>query len=166
MSSCPFEEHLTAYLDQQLPDLKRRQVEVHLASCASCGETEALLRKTLVAVGSLPVQEPSPNLKRAVISQLPEAPDRVGLWAGLRRAWQAPAVGLAAAAAVAVVVTTRAGQAGRLESGPGAGDAGSFLVAQHLDVLDDYEVLGLDSTDDVDLILTLHEVEAPEVEAP
>lgn len=154
--SCGFEEDLTAYVDGELPPARRAEVEAHLGACAGCRSTHALLRGAVARLAELPAFEPSPHTRRAVLAKLDAVPspwwERLkGL---LRPGVLMPSAGLAAAVAVALLVV-----------GPGP-DAPPELVdpavmelAANLEVVEDYEVLGLDSAEDLEVVANLHELE-------
>jgi hypothetical protein len=79
--------------------------------------------------------------------------ERLGKW--LRPAVLVPAAGLAAAVGVALLM-----------AGPGPDappeleDAAVMELAANLEVAEDYEVLGLDSAEDLEVVANLHELEA------
>jgi len=158
--SCEFEEDLTAFVDGELPALRARQVEAHLGTCAACAATQKRVRGAVAQLAVLSAQEAkqataATALKRSVLSRLDEP---VGLSEKLRALWRpgllVPALGLAAAAAVAVVALTRPHHELRLESTEQA------LFAQNGDVLEDFDVVGLESVDDLEVVQHLHELEA------
>ena len=55
---------LVAYLDGELQDSIRSDVEAHLESCAACRAERENLASTLRSLESLPATEPSANLAR------------------------------------------------------------------------------------------------------
>jgi anti-sigma factor RsiW len=91
--SCSFEEDLTAYVDGELPELRRRAVELHLGSCPSCPVVVKLLEVTVKGLSAMPAFAPSQGLRRQVLAQLDEPGgwvDRVraiGCARSSRRAW-------------------------------------------------------------------------------
>ena len=152
--SCTVEHELTAYVDGELSVVEAARVRTHLGSCAHCRATEALLRRTVVELAALPAFEPSPALRRRVLAEveaLPRPwPERLRTW--LRPALLAPAgVALATAAVVAVAVGQRV-VAERAEQRT------ELAVAEHYELLSDYEVVGL-SRDDLDVVEHLDELQ-------
>lgn len=154
--SCRFEEDLTAFVDQELPAARRAEVAQHLPGCAECRATETLLRGAVAQLSYLPEVPFSPALRRAVLTKV-EGPQTLGehLGALLRRSpLLAPAVGAAAAAAlVAVVVGAPRHPEPRLD------EPDSLYLAQNMEMLSDYEVVGLDQVDDLDVVAHLRELE-------
>jgi anti-sigma factor RsiW len=156
--SCELEKELTAYVDGELPDIARARVDAHLSTCAGCRATEQLLRRTVSTLVAMePAFAPSAALKAKVLSAL----DRpVGLRQRLE-AWLRPGVlipsglGLAAAAAglTAVVVTRESPPRFELV------EPSHYELIANLEVVEDYEVLGLEEPDDVELVSHLHELE-------
>ncbi|QSQ19835.1 zf-HC2 domain-containing protein [Pyxidicoccus parkwayensis] len=154
--SCGFEEDLTAYLDGELPPARRGEVEAHLGTCAGCRATHALLRNAVARLAELPAYEPSPATRRAVLAKLDALP--VPWWQRLkvllRPAVLVPSVGLAAALGVALLM-----------AGPGPeapdelADPAVMELAANLEVAEDFEVLGLDSAEDLEVVANLHELE-------
>ncbi|HZI14850.1 MAG TPA: zf-HC2 domain-containing protein [Myxococcus sp.] len=156
--SCGFEEDLTAYVDGELPAPRRAQVEAHLGTCAGCRATEALLRTSVARVAEVPdfAPAPSPAARRAVLAKLDALPvpwpERLkALW---RPAVLLPSVGLAAALAVALLMV-RPGP----EAPPELADPAVMELAANLEVVEDYELLGLDSAEDLEVVTSLHELE-------
>jgi anti-sigma factor RsiW len=153
--SCPFEEELTAYVDEELPPARRAELEAHLRGCAGCGATEALLRRMVARVAELPDFVPSPATRREVLAKVEALPPplRERLRALLRPTVLVPAAGLAAVAGL-VLATTGPGEPS-LE----VTDAGTLELAMNLEVVEDYEVVGLDDGEDLEVIAHLHELE-------
>lgn len=156
--SCGFEEDLTAYVDGELPVSRRAQVEAHLGSCAGCRATEALLRTAVAKLATLPdfAPEPSPAARRAVLAKLDALPPP--WWERLKALWRpavlVPSVGLAAALAVALVMV-RPGA----EGPPELTDPAVMELAANLELVEDYELLGLDGPEDLEVVANLHELE-------
>jgi anti-sigma factor RsiW len=146
-------ENLTAYVDGELSELERKRIEEALKADPELAALEQQLRATVTAMKSLPTPEVSPGMKRAVLERLAEPGllERLGKLFTLPRL--VPAVGLAAAAAVAVVVV------GARER-PVQADADALMVAQNLEVLEDLDLIGLENPDDLDLVASLHQLEA------
>jgi anti-sigma factor RsiW len=152
--SCTVEDELTAYLDGELSVVEAARVRTHLASCADCQATEALLRRTVTELAALPAFEPSTGLRRRVLAEveaLPRPwPERLRTW--LRPALLAPA---GVAVATAMVVAVVAGQRAVSER---AEQRTELAVAEHYELLTDYEVVGL-SRDDLDVVEHLDELQ-------
>jgi anti-sigma factor RsiW len=149
--SCTVEDDLTAYLDGELSVVEAARVRTHLASCADCRTTEALLRRTVTEVTALPAFEPSVGLRRRVLAEVEALPrpwrSRIGTW--FRPGLLAPA---GVAVATAVVVAAVAGHRVMVERRT------ELAVAEHYDLLSDYEVVGL-SGDDLDVVEHLDELQ-------
>lgn len=156
--SCTFEEDLTAYVDGELPPARRAQVEAHLGTCAECHATEALLRRTVQQLATLPEFVPSASMRREVLAKVDALPPsfRERLRALLRPGVLVPSAALAGAVVLALHVGGR---------GPGrepaldVTDAGVLEVAANMDVVEDYDVAGLDSVEDMEVVAHLHELE-------
>jgi anti-sigma factor RsiW len=146
-----FTEDLTAYIDGELPPERVRALEAALAKDPSLRSLEQRLRKSIGAVEALPLPQPSPALRRAVLAAIDE-PTFWQRWFTLPRLMP---VGLALAATLAaVVVWPRAG----MEEGAPA-DEEKLLLAQNLDVVEDLDLMDLSSTEDLDVVADLHELE-------
>ncbi|MBZ4414898.1 anti-sigma factor [Myxococcus sp. RHSTA-1-4] len=154
--SCFFEEDLTAYVDGELPPARRAQVEAHLGTCAGCRATHALLSNAVTRLTELPAFEPSPATRRAVLAKLDALPEP--WWERLKRLLRpsvlVPSVGLAAAVAVALLVVSPGPDAP-----PELADPAVMELAANLEVAEDYELLGLDSAEDLEVVANLHELE-------
>jgi len=153
--SCAFEEDLTAYIDGELPVPRRVEVEAHLGTCAECQSTEALLRRTLTQLTELPEFKPSLDTRRAVLAKVDALPLplRERLRALLRPAVLVPSLGLAAAVGLAVIYSGHESQSVDVL------DAGALELAANLELVEDYDVVGLDNADDMEVIANLHELE-------
>jgi len=153
--SCAFEEELTAYIDGELPPPRRTEVEAHLGTCAECRSTEALLRRTLTQLEALPEFKPSLDTRRAVLAKVDALPPplRERLKALLRPSVLVPSLGLAAAVGLAIIYT------GHESRGLDELDAGTLELAANLELVEDYDIVGLDSSEDLEVIENLHELE-------
>jgi anti-sigma factor RsiW len=142
---------LTAYLDGELPPAEARRLEARLANEPALRGQAERLRQALARVAALPAPEASPALRRRVLEAVsaPTLGERLQAWLTGPRLG---AVGLAVAgAAVAVAVWP---------SGEAAEEAEQVLLAQNLELVEDLDVLGLDSADDLEVITALHELES------
>jgi anti-sigma factor RsiW len=153
--SCPYEEDLTAYVDGELPPARRAEMESHLAGCVGCQGTEALLRRTMARLADLPGFTPSTATRREVLAKLDALPPTPWerLRALLRPGVLAPAAGLTAVAGL--VLYTSAARAPALE----LADEGTLELAMNLEVVEDYDVVGLDADEDLEVVAHLHELE-------
>jgi anti-sigma factor RsiW len=157
--SCETEMELTAYVDGELTPTEAAAVRTHLAGCGDCRSTEALLRRTLETLRTLPDFEPSRDLRRRVLTGVDRVPPLLGerLRALFRPAVFVPsAVGLVAAGVVAVLLV---GPGRRPVLPPELRDPSALDVAMNFDLVSDYEVLGMDSPDDLDVVAHLQELE-------
>lgn len=146
-----FSEELTAYVDGELAPEKVREMEAALARDPALRSLEQRLRQSIGAVEALPLPAPSPALRRAVLEAIAQ-PTFWERWFTLPRLLP---VGLALAAALtAVVVWPRLG----LEEGLPA-DEEKLLLAQNLDVVEDLDLMDLDSAEDLEVVADLHELE-------
>jgi len=161
--SCTFEEDLTAYVDQELPALEAHRLESHLPACPACTSTLALLRRTVSALEAMPAFAPSPALRRAVLTRISEEPpsllDRLrGL---LRPRFMVPALSAAAllAVGVAVVQLSRRGEGPAADAPLMVADASEYELAKNLDLVEDLDVVGLESPEDLEVVEHLDELE-------
>ena len=151
------EEELTAYIDGELPEADAKRVEAALAKDPALAALEKQLRLTISAVEALPSPEPSQALRRAVLNRIdvPTLVERLHSW--LRPSHWVPAAGLMAAAVVVVVVTNQ-----REVSQLRDADAEQLYVASNMEVLEDLDLAGLESPEDLDVIAQLNSLEAPQ----
>jgi anti-sigma factor RsiW len=152
--SCAFEEELTAYIDGELPAARRTEVEAHLGGCEECKSTEALLRRTVASMAALPEFVPSADTRRAVLAKVEALPPplKERLLALLRPSVLVPSLGLAAALAL-VVYTSGDGQSVDVT------EEGALELAANMELMEDYDVVGLDSSEDMEVVANLHELE-------
>lgn len=153
--SCTFEDELTAYVDGELPAARRAEVEAHLGTCPDCRATEGLLRRTLAQLPALPEFVPSPSLRREVLAKVDALPPTWG--ERLRALWR-PTVMVPTAALVAtLVLVLKVGGGG--EPSLDVTDAGALELAANMELVEDYDVAGLDEVDDLEVVAHLHELE-------
>jgi anti-sigma factor RsiW len=152
--TCERESDLTAFVDGELPPFLARQVEEHLAACRSCRATETLLRTVATGCAALPSPSLSPAARGAVLARIAALPAPSGWLERLQARVMIPALGfsMAVAAAVVVLVRTQRGPAELTEP------AALELFAE-LELVEDYDVLGLESPDDLDVVENLQALE-------
>jgi len=152
--SCTISSELTAYLDGELPIFQIRRIEGHLANCRECRGTLQLLRRTVAQVAALPAFELPTAIRRAVLSRIDEQASH-SFGSRLRALWQPqvvlPSLGLVTAAVIALAMPRGSGLPLR--------DAALFEVGANLELAEDYEVVGLSSPDDLEVVQHLHELE-------
>ena len=147
------DENLTAYLDGELPEAERQELEAALEKDPGLRASLEQLRGAVAAMKALPEPAASAALRRAVLAQV-EGPQNLSerLKAFFTLPRLVPIAGLAAAAALAVVVT-RGG-----EKTPA--DPEQLFVAQNMELLEDLDTLGLESVDDLEVVMNLDALEA------
>ena len=142
-----FEEDLTAYIDGELPPERTRELEAALAKDPALRSLELRLRQSIEAVEAMPLPQRSPGLRRTVLEAIAK-PTFVERWFTLPRLLP---LGLALAAGLtAVVVWPRADE---------AIDEERLLLGQNLEVVEDLDLMDLRSTEDLDVVAQLHELE-------
>ena len=141
-----FEEDLTAYIDGELPPEKARALEAAMEKDPALRSLEQRLRASISAVEELPLPQTSPALRRAVLEAIAQ-PTFFERWFSLPRLLP---LGLALAAGVTLIVWPR---------GEEAIDEEKLLLAQNLEVVEDLDLMDLGSTEDLDVVAQLHELE-------
>ena len=105
MSCAPFQELLTASLDDELSAEKQTQLEQHLAECSACRSLQQRLKRLEAGFAHLPEVAPPPLKPRPALASLPAKPRSA---AGATAIW-AVLLTAAACAAVAFWNPTRSG---------------------------------------------------------
>jgi anti-sigma factor RsiW len=145
---------LVAYLDGELPDPVRAEVEAHLGSCAACRAERDQLAATLESLAGLPATQPSANLAEQFWTRFQKARQK-GLRSGFLSLfkWPRPVwVGAAATACLLTVILLALPKDRPVEKV----DA---VIAAHLDLFSDYETIkNLDILEDLEFIQALDEV--------
>ena len=145
---------LVAYLDGELQDSIRSDVEAHLESCAACRAERENLASTLRSLESLPATEPSANLAEQFWTRFSESKDK-GVKAGLLSLfkWPRPVwVGAGVTAGLLAVVLLVLPKDKPVEKAEAA-------IASHMDLFSDYETIkNLDILEDLEYIEAMDEV--------
>jgi len=148
------DDDLTALLDGALDEVRRLEVERHLAGCTTCSGELARLAGALSALAALPPPPPpAPGFEQRFYARLArEAPQRRSFLDRLSARslrWLVPAAGLATVLAVGLWVR-RAGERAELE------------MAGNLDLLENYvEVASLgvvETPEDLEVVAHLDEL--------
>lgn len=138
------EKNLVAYLDRKLAIAERREIEAHLASCATCQERAAGFRSVWDVLDELPPLTLSPAFDNRVRARVRQAPARKSFWS-----WVVPSprVAFAATALLIASIWLSSFQPGRLTvTHPPVGTAvqnteAEFGMIKDLPVLEDYDVV-------------------------
>lgn len=158
------QDDLTALLDGALAPARRAEVEAHLAGCAACRAERDRLAAALSALGALPPPpEPSPWFAARLAARLAdETVPRAGMplagVLGRLLAWRwrlaVPAAGLAAAAAVALLVVRHQRDQ-------------ELALAGQLELLQDLEAVAsvgdVETPEDAAVVASLDALDRPEV---
>jgi anti-sigma factor RsiW len=152
MSEKNWQNELTAYIDGELSETERREVDVQLARDPKLRALETKLRATVTLMRRLEAPMPSAALKAGVMSQLDDSAVHAKTsWLSLPKL--VPLVAFAAAALMVVVLR------GKQEGLPAIVVDDQVLLAQNIELVEDLDLLGLGSVDDVDIIEQLKELE-------
>lgn len=154
MSDKNWQNELTAYVDGELNEHDRREVEAALERDPKLKALEAKLRQTVALMKTLPAPAPSAAMKASVLGLLDDAP------APAKPSWftmpkLVPMMALAAAAVLAVVLRGRA-----VEVPPPFVEEDQVLLAQNMELVEDLDLVGLTSPEDLEVIEQLKELEA------
>ena len=145
---------LVAYLDGELEDSIRSQVEAHLENCADCRAEHDALAATLKSVDSLPATRPSSNLAEQFWTRFQEAKQK-GFKAGFLSLfrWPRPVwVGAAATACLLAAVLLVLPKDKPVEKAEAD-------IASHMELFADLETIEhLDILEDLEYIEALDEV--------
>ena len=153
----PIEDELTAYIDNELSGADLQRVKAALATDPKLAALEQVLRSTVTSVEALGSPQPSQALRRAVLNRLEEPPSfRQRLQAFLRPTRWVPLVGIAVAAALIALIAQRSTPVAL----PHEAEEEQLYVAQNLEVLEDLELVGLESAEDLEVIAELNSLEA------
>jgi anti-sigma factor RsiW len=152
MSDKNWQNELTAYVDGELNEHDRREVEAALQRDPKLKALEAKLRQTVALMKTLPAPAPSASMKASVLGLLEEAPPKTS-WFTMPKL--VPMMALAAAAVIAVVLRGRA-----VEVPPAFVEEDQVLLAQNMELVEDLDLVGLTSPEDLEVIEQLKELEA------
>lgn len=152
MSREQLEADLSAFIDGALDDARAKEVAAALDRDPALKALEARLRRSADLLARLPSPDASPALRAAVLDAV-----TVPTWRERLSGWLTPQrVGLALAASVATVAVW---VGTRPPAGGFGGDEETMVVAQHLELLEDYELMGLESPADLEVVAALDELE-------
>ena len=152
MSEKNWQGELTAYIDGELSAQDRREVEAQLARDPTLKALEMKLRQTVTLMQTLSAPAPSPALKASVLATLDQgATPLKPSWFSLPKL--VPVMALAAAALLLVVLR------GTDEVPPSIVEEDQVLLAQNMELVEDLDLVGLASAEDVEVIELLKELE-------
>lgn len=150
MSEKNWQSELTAYIDGELSDADRRALEAQLAADPKLKALEARLRQTVALMAKVPAPAPSATLRASVLNRLDDEPAAKPWFSWPRLV---PVMALAAAALV-VVLRSRSG-----EVPPSFLEEDQVVLAQNMDLVEDLDLVGLASPEDLDVIEQLKDLE-------
>jgi anti-sigma factor RsiW len=153
MSEKNWEHELTAFIDGELREADRLALEQALAADPALRALEQRLRQTVALMARVPAPAPSAAMKRAVLDRLApvaSAAPPTPSWFSMPRLL--PFAALAAAAGLAAVVLTRT-------PNTPAVDEEQVVLAQNLELVEDLDLDGLSSPEDLDVIEQLAQLE-------
>jgi anti-sigma factor RsiW len=143
--------------------LKKTELEAHIKDCAACRSALAETRRIFSALSSTPTLEPSSSFDRAVFAKLDSIDRAREPLLSRFRAWLTVprlALGTSLAAALALAVVFVGRPTDPLSGGEIRQQIETIEVAEHLDLLRDYDVIdNLDAAEDLDVIEHLDEGE-------
>lgn len=149
-------EQLTAFIDGELEASEAEAVKAKLAENAEWRAMETKLRRALKSLQTLPGPVPSAGLKTAVMSRLddpkPSFVETLSKFFTVRRLVTAGALGVAVV--LALLWNFYQGRVPATFE-----DVEQVYVAEHFDELEDFEVLGLQDTADLEVVEALHQLE-------
>lgn len=144
------EAELSAWLDGELPAERAGAVEAAVAADARLSALAQKLRESKSLLASLEAPAPSSRLRANVLSAI-AAPSPQPWW----RSWlTVPRVSLGALAAAALISAFLWSR-----PDPETPDVDRLLVAQNLDLLEDYEVMSLRDPEDLEVIAAMDELQ-------
>jgi anti-sigma factor RsiW len=155
MAEKNWSSELTAYIDGALGAEDVKALEAALAADPALRGQEQRLRRSIELVEALPAPAAaSARLRAQVLSAIAAEPEpswgaRLSAW--LRGPRLVPVSFAIAAAATAVLVWPRRGEE--------PGDEEQLLVSLHLELVEDLDLVGVGTADDLEVIASLHELE-------
>jgi anti-sigma factor RsiW len=150
-----WQRELTAYIDGELSDAERAEVEAQLAVDPKLKALEARLRQTVALMAKVPAPETSAQLKASVLGKLELDAAPAGFWS-----WQRAVPLFAVAAAALLVFVVRTGLSGRDEPVAAIVEEDQVLLAQNMELVEDLDLVGLSSPEDLEVIEQLKDLEA------
>ena len=138
------EDDLSAWLDGELSEARAKEVETAVAADPRLTKLAESLKKTRALMASLSTPEPSPRVRALVLSELAKTPEKRSFWPGLL-------LGFAAAAGLAALIWWPREP---------AFDEERLMLAQNLELLEDYDAMALSTPDDLEVIAAMKDLEA------
>jgi anti-sigma factor RsiW len=149
-----WQRELTAYIDQELSEAERQEVEAQLAVDPKLKALEARLRQTVALMAKVPAPATSSQLKASVLGKLELDAAPVGFWS-----WQRAVPLFAVAAAALLVFVVRTGLSGSAEPVAAIVEEDQVLLAQNMELVEDLDLVGLSSPEDLEVIEQLKDLE-------
>jgi len=137
------EEDLSAWLDGELSEARAKEVAAAVAADPRLINLTESLKQTRAAMATLSTPEPSPRLRALVLSEVAKTPEK-------HRFWPALFLGFAAAAGLAALIWWPREP---------AFDEERLLLAQNLELLQDYDAMAVTNPEDLEVIAAMKELE-------
>lgn len=149
-----WQRELTAYIDGELSDAERQEVEAQLAVDPKLKALEARLRQTVALMAKVPAPVTTSQLKASVLDKLELDAAPTGFWS-----WQRAVPLFAVAAAALLVFVVRTGLSGNDEPVAALVEEDQVLLAQNMELVEDLDLVGLSSPEDLEVIEQLKDLE-------
>jgi anti-sigma factor RsiW len=145
MTHARAERMLSALLDNELTADDAARLQAHLAECESCRAELERLGEVKQLLAALPEREPPAAYWTELRAQMAAAPAGATLWDAFRGAWRRPAVALAAAVILLVLLPLAKGRVDRLRAAEIGVDVyvREYALASAYDPFADHAYLGL-----------------------
>ncbi len=137
------EEDLSAWLDGELSEARAQEVAAAVAADPRLTKLADSLKKSRALMATLATPEPSPRLRALVLSETAKQPEKKPFWPALF-------LGFAAAAGLAALLWWPREP---------AFDEERLMLAQNLELLQDYDAMAVTNPDDLEVIAAMNELE-------
>lgn len=149
---CRKAEKLSMYIDGELSQKEHENLSVHIDQCDICSRELSALRQTDELLSSVSDINPSADFDRILWNKIASESERNSWWrfGNLFQVWKLSAATALAALVIGVVVLTD--NPGRLS------DERALLIAENLEMLDDYEVVNsMELLENWDILMSMSE---------
>ncbi len=151
--ACSYQPFLSAFIDNELPEQRAKEIQEHIQTCETCRNETALIRQIENSMKNFPEIEPSADFERSFWKKINAVEDEKKRWS-ISNLFFLKSRPYAAATLIAMLIAGFA----FFYKAPPISKAEEIIIAEHLELLKDFPIIDhMDFLEDWDEIMHNHE---------